>query len=256
MKLTIKYLVDKKKIVIVYGKFSMPHVTRFGLNLSKRSHQNQKRNESDSSSMSASNVKYPFLHMCHYLRIKDESLQAPSRTDAEAVSIKECCKWIRDVLMNNNFSDNYQYHLPISWLDYYKISLAHYQKYIPDNRNKSNIKKMKPLTVHFNASSESELESSDDDHIPSVEEEDQSRAQRDAEREVNPITATLLSSFPPVNQQSVEEIQSKSSPVLNLDHVPPSMLMTPKPPIKQSMLGTGVKWPVRVLQVSSCKWRS
>ncbi len=128
MRLTVKYLVDNKKIIIVDGKFCMPSVIRFGSSLSKGSHQSQKRDESDSSSLSASNVKYPFSHMHRYLRIKDKSQQVPSRVDAEAVSIGEHCEWIRDVLINNNFSDNYQYHPPISWLYYYKVPLALYQE--------------------------------------------------------------------------------------------------------------------------------
>ncbi len=68
----VQYLVDDQRIVIVDGKFSMPSLPKFGSNWSKSLHQSQSEDESNSSSLSVSKVKYPSCHVQCYLKKKDE----------------------------------------------------------------------------------------------------------------------------------------------------------------------------------------
>ncbi len=70
----VNYLVANRRILIVDGKYQMLRKTRFSKSLEKKSHQFQREDDTDSSSLSsASNKGYPFSHVRHYLTVKDES---------------------------------------------------------------------------------------------------------------------------------------------------------------------------------------
>ncbi len=138
----------------------MPYVPKTSSVSSKKFQESCGKEESDGSSQSASRVKYPFSHVHHYLKIKDESRRVPSRREAEAVSMSERCDWIRDILSANNLGNDYQYHPLASWLKFYRISLSQYQRHVPDNRKKRWSKKVKPQSIKFSSDSEAEDEDS------------------------------------------------------------------------------------------------
>ncbi len=56
---------------------------------------------------------------------------APNRAEAMLVSDRDCCEWIRDCLIQNKMVD-YQLYPPVSWLDYYHLTIDDYQRHIPD----------------------------------------------------------------------------------------------------------------------------
>ncbi len=161
----VDYLVENRRILVVKGKYQMPKKTRFNTRLEKESRQFQSSDETGSSTLSASNMKYPFSHVRRYLRVKDESQRAPTRANADLVSPRERCEWIRDVLTANNFDVDYRYHPPCSWLDYYKIPLEEYQRHIPDTRGQKAKKKFRPPLVQSSSDSESEDVQSEEDYL-------------------------------------------------------------------------------------------
>ncbi len=85
----VDYLVSNKRILLVNGEYQMLRKTRFSTGLEKKSHQFQRENDTDSSSLSASNRKYPFSHVHHYLKVKDESRCAPLCATADTISLRE-----------------------------------------------------------------------------------------------------------------------------------------------------------------------
>ncbi len=68
-----QYLVTSKRIAVVNGEYAMPYVPKTSSVSSKKLQESCGKEESDDSSQSASRVKYPFSHVRHYLKIKDES---------------------------------------------------------------------------------------------------------------------------------------------------------------------------------------
>ncbi len=79
--------------------------------------------------------------------------------------------------MANNFEIEHHYQPPVSWLDYYRISLTQYQTHVLDNRNKHKTKKFKPPSVQFSSDSDAKDEDSDIGHISFAEEEVQETCQ-------------------------------------------------------------------------------
>ncbi len=69
----IEYLVTNKRIAVVNGEYAMKYVPKTSSVSSKKLQESYGKEESDSSSQSASKVKYPFSHVHRYLKIKDES---------------------------------------------------------------------------------------------------------------------------------------------------------------------------------------
>ncbi len=57
----------------------------------------------------------------------------PKWANAMLLSDREHCEWIRDCLIQNNMVD-YQFYPPVSWLDYYCMTIDNYQQHIPDPR--------------------------------------------------------------------------------------------------------------------------
>ncbi len=90
----IEYLVTNKRIAVVNGEYAMKYVPKTSSVSSKKLQESYGKEELDSSSQSASKIKYPFSHVHRYLKVKDESRRAPSRREAEAMSMSECCDWI------------------------------------------------------------------------------------------------------------------------------------------------------------------
>ncbi len=149
------------------------------------------------------------------------------------MSISERCDWIQDVLLANNFGNDYQYHPPASWLEFYKISLSQYQRHVPDNRKKQWSKKVKPPSNKFSSDSDAEDEDSDVGHISFAKEGVQETSQVHWEAVQIPVKTmqgqtTDGSNILPADQQSIEQILTKNSPVLQPEAVLPSTLMTPK----------------------------
>ncbi len=69
----VDHLIAEKRIFIVNVEYQMPKRTRFSTRLGKKPNQLQEPDEMDSSTLSASNMKYPFSHIRHYLKVKDEN---------------------------------------------------------------------------------------------------------------------------------------------------------------------------------------
>ncbi len=56
---------------------------------------------------------------------------APKGAEVMLVSDREHCERIRDCLIQNKMVD-YQFYPPVSWLDYYRMTIDDYQRHIPD----------------------------------------------------------------------------------------------------------------------------
>ncbi len=103
VQLALDYLVSTKRILFVNGEYQMLRKTRFSTGLDRRSCQFQGKDDSDHSSLSASKKKYPFSHVCRYLKVKDSSRRAPTRAESKNVPVKQRCDWIQETLQANNF---------------------------------------------------------------------------------------------------------------------------------------------------------
>ncbi len=89
VRLAVDYLVSNRRMLFVNGEYQMLRKTRFSTSLDQKSHQFQKEDDTDNSSLSASNRKYPFSHVCRFLKVKDESRWAPFHAEAENVPLKQ-----------------------------------------------------------------------------------------------------------------------------------------------------------------------